>query len=136
MKLKLLLTLLVLSVLSLAACTTTVPAFEDIEWVLESYGEKGNLQPALEGSEPTAKFDSTEGQVSGSAACNHYFGGYEINKDKLSFGPVASTEMWCEGKMDQEDEFLKILQTAETYQVKDGKLQITSGNKLLIFKRK
>ena len=135
MKLKLLLTLLALSVIGLTACTTA-PAFEDIDWVLESYGEKGNLQPAMEGSEPTAKFDSAECQVGGTAGCNRYFSGYKITKDKLSIGPVGHTEMWCEGQMDQEDEFLKILQAAESYQVKDSKLQITSGNKLLIFKQK
>ena len=135
MKLKLLLTLLVLSVISLTACTAT-PAFENIDWVLESYGEKGNLQPAIEGSEPTAKFDSAEGQVAGSAGCNRYFAGYEVDNTKLSISQPGSTMMYCEGKMDQEQEFLKILQAAGSYQVKDGKLQITSGNKILIFKQK
>ena len=133
---KLLLTLLVVSVISLTACTTATPAFEDIEWVLESYGEKGNLQPVLEDSEITATFDSTEGEVAGSAGCNHYFGGYEASRGKLTMGLIASTEMWCEGLMDQEQEYLKILGAAETYEIQDGKLQISSGVNLLIFKRR
>ncbi len=136
MKMRLLLTLLVLSVISLPACTTTTPAFEDIEWVLESYGEQGNLQPVLEDSEISATFDSTEDKVAGSAGCNRYFGGYETSRGKLTMGLIASTEMWCEGLMDQEQEYLKILGAAETYQIEDGKLQISSSEKLLIFKRR
>ena len=137
MKLKLLLALLALSIISLTACTTTAPAFEDIEWVLESYGEKGNLKPVLKDTEVTAKFDSTEGKIGGTAGCNRYFGGYETNKTELTIiPPIGSTMMYCEGLMDQEQEFLKILEGTESYQVKDGKLQITSGNKLLIFKQK
>ena len=133
---KLLLTLLVLSVISLTACTTATPAFEDIEWVLESYCEKGNLQPVLGDSEITATFDSIEDKVAGSAGCNRYFGGYETSRGKLTMGLIASTEMWCEGLMDQEQEYLKILGATETYQIEDGKLHVSSGDKLLIFKRK
>ena len=133
---KLLLALLALSILSLTACTTAAPAFEDIEWVLESYGEKENLQPVLEDSEITATFDSTEDKVAGSAGCNNYFADYEAKKDELTIGVVGSTMMWCEGFMDQEQEYLDILQAAETYEIQDGKLQISSGVNSLILKRK
>jgi len=136
MKPKLLLTLLVLSAIILTACGTTTATFEDIEWVLESYGEKGNLKPALENSEPTAEFDSAEGRVTGSTGCNNYFGSYEINKDNLSIGPTGHTEMWCEGLMEQEQEYLTILQAAESYQITDGKLEISSSANLLLFKRR
>ena len=136
MKFKLLLALLVLSLLVLTACTTGTSACEDIDWVLESYGEEGYLKLALEGNEPTARFDSAEGEVTGSAGCNHYFGAYEINGDKLSIGAVGHTEMWCEGLMDQEQEYLAILQAAESYQITGDKLEISSGANLLLFKRR
>ena len=131
---KMLLALLVLSVLSLTAGCTTAVVFEDIAWVLESYGEKGNQQPVLEDSEITATFKSAEGMVDGSAGCNRYFAEYEAKGDELTLGMAGSTMMWCEGFMDQEKAYLDILQAAETYQVKDGKLQISSGDNLLIFK--
>jgi len=60
----------------------------------------------------TATFDSTKGQVTGSAGCNTYFGSYDANKSKLTIGVIAATEMYClepEGVMDQEQEYLKIL---------------------------
>lgn len=65
-RIKLILSLLLLCAIGLTACEVTPSAFEDIEWVLESYGEKGNLQPVLEGRDVTIKFDSAEGQLSGS----------------------------------------------------------------------
>ncbi len=136
---KLLLTLLVISVIGLTACGTGSLAFEDTKWALESYGEKGNPQPVLADTETTATFDSAKGQVTGSAGCNTYFSSYDANKSKLTIGAIAATEMYClepEGVMDQEKEYLKILGAAESYQIQDGKLQISSGNQLLIFRRR
>jgi len=119
-----------------AGCAETTQAgdLEDIRWVLESYGEQGNLTPVIEGTRITATFESDEGQVRGSAGCNSYFGGYEIDEG-LSITTLGHTEMYCmdpEGVMDQETEYLKILQTAESYRIQDGKLQINCGNQLVL----
>ena len=110
---------------------------EDIVWILESYGEQGDLQAVLEGTEITALFDSAEGQVKGSASCNSYFGDYQINKNELSIPMMAHTEMYCsepEGSMEQETQYLKALQSVDSYKIEDGKLQITSANQVLIFR--
>ncbi len=110
---------------------------EDITWLLESYGEQGDLQAVLEGTEITAIFDSAEGQVSGSAGANNYFGSYQISKNRLSIQEMSWTEMYRldpEGVMEQEKYYLKTLRAAESYKIEDGKLQITSGNQVLIFR--
>ncbi len=110
---------------------------EDITWILESYGEPESLQTVLEETEITALFDSTEEQVIGSAGANHYFGAYQVSKNKLSIQEIAHTEMYRldpEGVMEQEDYYLKTLQAAESYEIEDVKLQITSANQVLIFK--
>ena len=111
-------------------------ALEDKVWVLESYGEPGNLKAVLEDTEITATFDSAEGQVTGSAGCNSYSGGYEVEGDNLSIpGPIISTEMSCGEQIDkQEYEYLATLQAAESYKIEDGELTITCGNQALIFK--
>ena len=124
--------------LSAAACTKTASTggLEDTTWILESYGEQGNLQPIIEGTEITAVFNSAEGQVRGSAGCNSYFGDYESSNDKLSIPMMAHTEMYClepEGVMEQENQYLKALQAAESYQVQDGKLQINCSGQILIY---
>ena len=112
--------------------------FEDITWVLESYGKMGNLQAVLENTEITATFGSTKGQVTGSAGCNNYFGGYDVKGKELSFtGPIGSTMMSCSEQIDQQEiQYLQILQSAESYEIDGNQLRITSGDKVLIFNLK
>ncbi len=112
--------------------------FEDKRWVLKSYGEADNLKDVLEDTEITATFNNEEGQVTGSAGCNSYFGSYETEDANLSIpGPIGATEMSCgEQKDTQEREYLSILQAAESYEIKGGKLTINSGNQNLIFESK
>lgn len=111
---------------------------EDTLWKLESHGETENLKDVLEDTEITATFNSDEGQVTGSAGCNSYFGSYEAEDANLSIpGPIGATEMSCgEQKDTQEREYLSILQAAESYEIEDGKLTINCGNQVLIFESK
>jgi len=126
-----------LTVIGLIACNAAKTALEDKEWVLASYGEQGDLQAVLEGTEITAIFDSAEEQVTGSAGCNSYFTDYEASGNKLSFSAIASTEMYCtapEGVMEQEQEYLALLLDTTTFQVEDSQLTISSSDgQVLIF---
>jgi len=128
---------MVIPLLFTAGCTSTESdGLEDVTWALEQYGEKGNLNDVIEGSTVTATFDSQEDRLQGSAGCNHYFGGYEVNKEKLSISQIGSTEMYCmdpEGVMDQEQDFLQILQKAESYRVYGNELRIDCGDSELVF---
>ncbi len=129
--------ILVIAIGGLAACSAEPAAIDDTAWVLLRFGEQGNPQAVLEGTEITALFDSAEGQVTGSAGANHYFGSYQISKNKLSIQEIAHTEMYRldpEGVMEQETQYLKALQSAESYEISAGKLQITSANQVLIFR--
>lgn len=100
-------------------------ALLDREWVLESYGEPGNLQTVSEDAEITIEFKSDEPRFGGSAGCNRYFGGYEMEDDELSTtGPIGSTEMWCEGKMEQEDQYLQALQKVSMFIIEENRLQL------------
>lgn len=113
---------------------------EDKTWVLISYGEPKYLKSVLPNTEITIEFVSGERTVKGSAGCNSYFGSYEVEGNKLSTpGPIAVTEMACmepEGIMDQEQDYLTILQNAETYRIEGNQLQINSSDKVLNFKLK
>jgi len=137
MKMKILVMLLLSSMIGLASCSYG-SSIEDTDWVLQSYGEFGNLKDVLADTEITAGFVSSEGTVEGSAGCNSYSGSYEVEDSQLSIpGPIAATEMYCEepeGVMNQEQEYLEILQAAESYSIEDGELQINCGSQALIFK--
>jgi len=124
---------------SLLACgeaTGDTANIEDTKWVLESYGEQGNLQAVLAGTRVTATFDSAEDQVKGSAGCNTYFGDYQISGNNLSIPVIANTEMYClepEGIMEQENQYLSAMRAAESYEIQNGKLRIIAGSQVLVF---
>lgn len=139
MKMKILVMLLLSSMIGLASCSYG-SSIEDTDWVLQSYGEFGNLKDVLADTEITAGFVSSEGTVEGSAGCNSYSGSYEVEDSQLSIpGPIAATEMYCmepEGVMDQEQQYLETLQAAESYSIEDGELQINCGDQVLIYTTK
>ena len=137
MKLKLLALVLLAITISLVGCGKSV-ALEDTTWVLESYGEQGDLKAVLADTEVIATFKSAEGQVAGSAGCNSYGGSYELAGNKLSLPePLISTMMSCGDQIDQqEQQYLAALQSAESYTIEDGKLTIKCVNKILVFKQK
>lgn len=137
-RVRLLVIIMVLVAVGLTACQGSTVPFESTAWVLESYGEPGDPQAVIEGTEITATFSRAERQVEGSAGCNHYFGDYTVNRSKLSIPVVASTEMYCmepEGVMEQEQQYLQALQSAESYEIRDGKLRISSSDgNVLVFR--
>ena len=110
-------------------------ALEDTLWVLQSYGEPDNLKAVLADTDITATFDSAEEKVTGSAGCNNYFGSYEVEGSQLSIpGPIGATMMACpEPIMNQEQEYLSILQVAESYEIDCDELRINCGSQVLIF---
>jgi heat shock protein HslJ len=126
-----------LTVIGLTACGGAKTALEDKEWLLESYGEQGDLQAVLEATEITASFDGADGELTGSAGCNSYFATYEVGGNKLSLSDITSTEIGCttpEGVMEQEQEYLMLLLDTATFQADDSQLTIfTSGGQVLIF---
>ena len=106
-------------------------ALEGTVWTLLSYGDPDAPQTVLEGSEITAVFDSAEATVKGSAGCNSYFGSCEVDEGLLTFGPIASTEMFCvapENVMEQESAYLAALQSAASYRIEGGQLLVADAD--------
>ena len=73
----------------------------------------------------------------GSAGYNTYFGSYGLDprhRGKISISDIVQTEMYCEGLMDQETEYLTTLAAPDQrYLVKDNRLTLTDGLRLLTF---
>ena len=135
--------LVLMSALVLGGCGQQAPAtplvpLENVMWVLENYGETGKLQTPVPKTEITIKFDNTNGKFGGSSGCNQYFGGYQVDKNKLTINaPMGSTMMACpEEIMNQESQYVSILAKAESYKIEEGKLTISGTGKILVFKQK
>lgn len=111
------------------------PALSGTEWALARI----NNQEPLPGAEVTLSFEeTTAGGISG---CNSYGGDYTAGTDgSLSFGEIVQTLILCmepEGVMELEEEYINTLRLADSYQVVDGRLQITdqAGNTILEYER-
>jgi uncharacterized lipoprotein YbaY len=110
---------------------------EDAAWLLVAL----NGQAPLQGSMTWAEFE--DGKMTGSAGCNRYNASYNAvdegnSSGSLSISPAASTRMACpepEGVMEQEAQYLAVLEAAASYQVVDGRLSVRdeTGSEVLAF---
>jgi heat shock protein HslJ len=73
-------------------------------------------------------FDALNKSVNATTECNNMFGTYTIDLYALSFSPLASTKMYCEGKMDAEKEIGESLQETGSYTIENGVLKLYSKN--------
>ena len=111
------------------------PVLENTVWTLESYGPSDNLTTVLEGTEVTIHFDSATDNMTGSTGCNEYFGGYEADSENVTLtssivnGVIVCTEPV--DIMDQEQEYLAILQNMESYIIDEDRLTIICGDNIL-----
>lgn len=75
---------------------------------------------------PELTFSAIDKKVSGSSGCNRLTGGFTSSSEgTLTFLPLASTRMMCEGK--GESIFLKALNTVTHYRIESDKLLLMKG---------
>src|SRR5262245_8571340 len=90
------------------------------QWRLEDLAGK----PVIADSRATLTFQET-GKVVGNGSCNRFTGTEEISGSTIKMGRLASTRMACMGEAStQETEYLKALEGAQRFEVKDGKLYL------------
>jgi putative lipoprotein len=80
---------------TVAPTTTSALALENTDWVLKSYGRPGSPKSVLTGSEITATFDPSQGNVAGSAGINRYFGGYKLDGANSRFPDPSRPRKWA-----------------------------------------
>jgi heat shock protein HslJ len=100
-------------------------------WVVTGYNNgRGGVVSTIIGTEITADFGA-DGTLSGSAGCNSYQAGYEVEGNSITIGQPASTRKACaepEGIMQQEQEYLAALPTAATYQISGDRLEMRAAD--------
>ena len=98
-------------------------ALEGTEWRLVDIGG----QPSPAGADSTRPPGFTllaEGRkVQGSAGCNRMTGTYQLDGQKLKFGPLATTRMACPA-MQTETAFLMALEATTRYEVYGSSLTL------------
>jgi heat shock protein HslJ len=118
---------------SLLGCAATAPQLQTehsykVEWI----GER----PLIDRSHLTITFGD-DGRAYGNAGCNHWFAGYQLDGDKLSFSAAGSTRKMCaEALMEQEARFLDSLGQVQRWDFNDiGQLQLwpTAGKPIRLW---
>jgi heat shock protein HslJ len=96
-------------------------------WQATSYNNgKQAVVSVMNGTTLTAVFGS-DGSLSGNSGCNTFNGTYKATGSQIAIGPLAATRMACSdpaGVMDQETQYLAALQSAATYLINGGKLEL------------
>jgi heat shock protein HslJ len=103
---------------------------EDRTWVVQEMNIDGTMTAPADGVVSYAVFE--DGTVTGGAGCNNYNGSYEVDGSSMAIGPLASTQMFCEGAMDQEFAYLTLLGSVDSYKVSGNDLALASGDTVLI----
>ncbi len=101
------------------------------DWDLVSYGPADAPQTPAEDTRPTLSF--TANGISGSTGCNSFFGDYTLEGTDLSVGMLGSTEMFCEGLMDQEATIMQMLQEAQSISADAEGLTIYTAQGEMVF---
>lgn len=73
-------------------------------------------------------FDALNKAVNVTTECNNMFGTYTLDLYAINFSEMASTKMYCEGKMDAEKEIGKALSETGSYTLETGMLRLLSAN--------
>lgn len=99
---------------------------EGTSWKLRAFSLVDEWIEPMAGTELTVMF--AEGQASGGAGCNSYFGSYTAENGSIDLGPLGATRMMCEENvMNQESSFLANLAEAQSYLIDENGLTIQLG---------
>lgn len=120
----------------LATFVADVQELSGTEWNVTMYNNgREAVVGLIEGSEITILFGE-DGELSGSAGCNQYIGGYTVDGNTIQIGQLGSTMRFCaepEGVMEQEQAFLAALQSAATFTVEGDALEMrTAGDAIAV----
>jgi heat shock protein HslJ len=98
-------------------------ALEGTEWRLADIGGQPSPAGADSTRQPGFTLLADGRKVQGSAGCNRMTGTYQLDGQKLKFGPLATTRMACPA-METETAFLKALQATTRYEVRGSSLTL------------
>lgn len=102
----------------------SVKSITDTRWVLRTLNDTKVFTPES-GKDIYILLEKGSNEANGSGGCNNFFASYTISGEFIKFGPVASTEMFCENSMDTEKDFFKVLEKTSLYRIKNNFLYLS-----------
>jgi putative lipoprotein len=107
---------------------------ENTTWKVTRLGERDVVSNENQRA-PYIVLESSDHRVTGSGGCNRITGTYNVEKQTIRFGPIASTMMACPKGMDTEKDFMQALDAARKWKVQGDELELygEDGNFLIRF---
>ena len=106
-------------------------------WALDKWEKDGKDHQNSFMEECFIQFDNNLKQVQGSDGCNNFNGTYQLEGNKVTMGPLASTKKYCgEESAKDEKNFHSLLSAFEITELTAEKLVIKNDSDMLIFKSK
>lgn len=104
----------------------------DKKWFLRKMKDSDTTSFDITDNAVYVEFNSGESRIAGKAPCNSYFGNFKSDFiSTFQTSAIASTKMYCDN-MKFEDIYFSLLQNADTFEIKDGKLILSKGKRLLL----
>lgn len=111
--------------------SVNAPLFETHWKLVELMGHK--IQDSATKKEMYLVLKKTESRVEGNGGCNAFSSTFTLQNNQITFGPLVSTKMFCQG-IEAENEFFKALSSADHYYLKSNTLLLTQGKVLRVAK--
>lgn len=94
---------------------------------------RGGVASVVTGSTVSLAF-TADGRASGTAGCNRFTAGYQAQGARVRITTPASTRMMCPGQelMEQEQAFLKALESVSTMRIEADRLELRSAEGTLL----
>lgn len=98
-------------------------------WMLTEVS--GSAPPRVAGEQPWIEMRPELGRLQGFSGCNRFSGRYELNANGLRFAEVATTRMFCVGRMDVEEALLDALNRTTGHRIDGVNMALTNGSDVL-----
>lgn len=101
-------------------------------WTLVEFGDPVTPLRPLPDTQITLEIG--DGELGGSAGCNHYGGGFVMDGDTIQLTQMFSTLMACaDPAMAQEAVYMGLVQAATKFRLEEGRLILESGESVLVY---
>ncbi len=104
---------------------------EGVEWHLVEAGG-APVTPMTGGRQPRLLLDPAQKKASGYSGCNNFFGGYELQGSRLTFGLLGTTRRACASdEAALEEKFFGTLGRTRGWNIRDGELLLLDDGGVL-----
>jgi heat shock protein HslJ len=135
--------IVMIGLMALALLSCTPPAgdtsnLEGVTWVLKSYGDTANPTEPITGHEPTLSFNKDTRKIGGNSGVNSYGGDYTVKVNVLTMTNIMQTLLASADPAlnSQETAYMKILHSAQSFEIENGRLTLTGSQGVLVFTQK